>query len=223
MRLPLRQLHEIARTAGVPDTRGLPLSALVAAIAMEESGGDTRASSRIRDRSGNLEPSFGLLQIHEPSWPEIAAETKGLIRRRMPDYSRAVAQIRAAAPIFRDAGQQAMKAVERLAARGLPAGPIEAMLLMDAAWQGPLSGSSERFTGKWGPTGSWADWTRTGDPAEIRADTSPGRTAKIRAHLRSLGVSSGPAAGIGALLGFLGFGGLVALLLWALGEWADES
>lgn len=208
MPFTLRELHSIARTAGVPDVRGIPLPALVAAIAMEESSGDTRARSGIRREDGTLEPSFGLLQVNEPSWPGIAAETKALMRRRMNDYTRAIAQIRAAKPILEDAARQAVKAAERLKARGFPAGPVEVMLLMDAAWQGPLR--------------DWADRTTTGNIAEIREKTSPGRTAKVRAHLKELGAAN-PMLGLGALLGFLGLGGIFALFLWAIGEWADEA
>ena len=213
MRLPLRQLREIARTAGVKDVPGFPASALMAAIAVEESAGDTRRHSDVRDpNTGKREPSYGLLQINEPSWPEIAAATRATFRQRMPDYTRAMKQMRLAAPIFRDAGQQAAKAIDRLRERGLPAGPMEFMLLIDAAWQGPL--------------GNWADTTSTGNVEEIRAGTihhNPERRRSIRRHLSELGVVNSPATGIGALLGFLGFGSLIALLLWAIGGLADEA
>lgn len=214
MAFTLRKLHEIAKTALKREPAGLPVAALMAAIAMEESGGDTKIQSKIVDpETGEREPSYGLLQVNVPAWPKIGAETRALIRRTMPDYSRAVAQFRIASPIFRDAGSQAKKAVEILEERGFPAGPIELMLLIDAAWQGP-------------GVVSWARETTTGNVEDIRAGTkhhNPERRRRVRRRLSELGVTNSPMVGAAALLGFLGLGGLMAAILWALGEWVDEA
>lgn len=205
MRFSLEELHQITRTAGVPDPKGIPLSALLAATALMESSGDPMTAP------GDDGKAHGLLQVHEKYWPEIAAKTKSVARRRnTAAWGKAVAMVRLTKPILEDAARQAVAAGAVLQRRGFPAGPVEVLLLTDAAWQGPLSHE------RWG--GPWAEWTATGNVEEIREGTSPGRAKKVRQHLATLGVQNGW-AGLGAIVAFLGLGGLVALITWAMGEW----
>lgn len=197
----LEELHQIARAAGVPDPYGIPLSALMAATAMEESSGDPMTVP------GDGGKAHGLLQVHEKWWPEIAALTKSIQRKRTVPFGKAVAMVKAAKPILDDAARQAIAAGKVLERRGFAAGPVEVLMLTDAAWRGPL--------------GTWAEKTTTGDVAELdqRSPATPGRLPRVRRNLVKLGVAGDVWGGIGALVALLGLGGLMAAVLWAIGEW----
>lgn len=199
MRFNLHQLHEIARAAGVPDPKGLPLSAVVAAIALEESDGNPLSS-------GDKGTSFGIVQVHEPDWPEVAILTRGVMMAPLTsDYGRAVAEIRLAKPILEKVARDAVEAARALEKRGFAVSPVDMMLMIDAGWQGP-------------GLMTWATETTTGDIAEVRERTAPGRTARVRAHLAELGIGDKWSWGT-VLLTVLGLGGVGALVLWALSEW----
>lgn len=174
-------------------------------MAIEESHGNTRA---INDHDRGT--SYGLLQVHEPDWPELAASTRSMIHQpHMTDFSRAVAEIRLVKPILEDASRQAVAASEVLTRRGYTVGPVDLLLLIDAAWQGP-------------GIVAWAERTSSGVIDEIRAGTAPGRTQAIREHLAELGVAENPSWGK-ALLVIIGLAGLGGLLALALGEWSWDG
>lgn len=204
MRFSLEELHQIARAAGVPDPSGIPLSALMAATALEESGGDPMTLP------GDNGKAHGLLQVHEKWWPEIAAKTKSVARwrgARGTDFGKAIAMVRLAKPILEDAARQAVAAGRVLEKRGFASGPVEVLMLTDAAWRGP-------------GVLAWAESTATGYVAELdkRSPPTPGRLPRVRRHLTQLGVVN-TWAGLGAILAYLGLGGVLVFILWAIGEW----
>lgn len=202
MSLTLQQLHEVVTGAGVPDVNGLPLRALVASIAMEESGGNPLVR-------GDRGKSYGLLQVHKPDWPVIAAAVERTMDSPASPKAIAGAQVRLARPILEAASRLAVSTANELASRGFSVGPRELLLLIDAAWQA----SPRRIA-------NWMERTQTGDPAEINASVSPGRSQRVLDRVTELeGSGSVTTSGIASFLGIIGLAGL---LLWAMSHWTEE-
>lgn len=167
MRLSLHQLREVATAAGVTSK---PVASLYAATMMVESKGDPSIPA------GDGGTSFGILQVHEPDWPAIAASTRAVMAAPfVSSYGRAVAEARLALPILRDATRQAAEAGEILQKRGFRVELADVLVITDAAWNGP-------------GVKAWAESTGTGNPDEIR----PGRGAEVRRLLAELGIGEMP-------------------------------
>jgi hypothetical protein len=199
-RFALHQLREIATAAGATDHA---TASLLAASMKEESNGNPLA---LGDYVGSRPTSIGILQVHEPDWPAIAAATRAAMDAPMvTDYGRAVAEVHVAKPILEDAMHQALAAAKALQDRHFRVELQDVLVLADAAWQGP-------------GVGAWAATTNSGDPAEIRESTAPGRGRAIRAHLAELGVGVGPGPGKHGWVLPVGLALGAGLVLWAVME-----
>lgn len=199
MRHSLLQVYDLL--SGLPDPGGFPLRALMAGIAMAESGGNPNAwVAHDPPSNPRASPSSGLYQVHQAAWPEIYDQTERVRGSSLSDEEKIVRMTELAKPIMAEILNASLKATRVLRARGIRVTPLQSALFVDAAWQAGA-----------GNLARWAASTSTGDPREI---VNPSRTVAVEVVLRRLASQAlGVAPAMGEALGVLAVFGFAVLVL----------
>lgn len=184
-------VKEVLSGMGMPPIP-VDLSAVFAAISAAE-GGDLAAIVP-EDKGGS---SWGLWQVYDKSYPDIAAKIKGIIGAGDTQVASVEAQARAAMPAMKEATRDALIAAQTLVQRGFAINEETIAVLIDTAWN--------RGGGK---VIEWSKNTATGLVNEVSK-----RANRFLGYYRTLIDTS------------IGFGemALAVLALFLIAKWAGKK